>query len=64
MPKNASGVSLSDMDRPLSPFGVAPKAVLQQRRPHTGNAEFIGLALPVDINMVFEVRFPNRNSGH
>ncbi|KAK3090902.1 hypothetical protein FSP39_015586 [Pinctada imbricata] len=64
MPRNASGVSLSDMDRPMSPFGVAPKAILQQRKPHTGNAEFIGLALPVDINMVFEVHEGEDKRSH
>ncbi|XP_060081851.1 uncharacterized protein LOC132561136 [Ylistrum balloti] len=56
MTRNASGVSLSEMDgRPSSPMGAMPKASLQKRRPHTGEAEFVGLTLPVDINMMFEV---------
>jgi len=49
---NFSGVSLSEMDsQGLAP----PKARLYEQRPHTGQAEFRGLALPVDINMIFEV---------
>ena len=48
-----SGVSLSDMDSPG--VGLTPKAMLYQQRPHTGEAEFVGIALPVDINMIFEV---------
>ncbi|XP_069128220.1 rapamycin-insensitive companion of mTOR-like isoform X2 [Argopecten irradians] len=56
MTRNASGVSLSEMDgRPSSPMGAMPKASLQKRRPHTGESEFLGLTLPVDINMMFEV---------
>jgi hypothetical protein len=43
-------------ERPSSPFSVSPKAILLQRKPHTGRAEFLGLTLPVDINMIFEVR--------
>lgn len=48
---NLSGVSLSDMDS----FQPTPKARLYQQRPHTGQAEFMGITLPVDINMIFEV---------
>lgn len=57
IPRNASSVSLSDQERAGTPFGVAPKAILLQRRPHTGEAEFLGLTLPVDINMMFEVNY-------
>ena len=53
MLRNLSGVSLSDMDSPG--VGLTPKAMLYQQRPHTGEAEFVGIALPVDINMIFEV---------
>lgn len=49
---NLSGVSLSDLDNPAA---MQPKARLYQQRPHTGQAEFMGLSLPVDINMIFEV---------
>jgi hypothetical protein len=56
MPRNSSTVSLPDQERPSSPFSVSPKAILLQRKPHTGRAEFLGLTLPVDINMIFEVR--------
>ncbi|XP_061180915.1 rapamycin-insensitive companion of mTOR-like [Saccostrea echinata] len=55
IPRNASSVSLSDQERAGTPYGVAPKAILLQRRPHTGEAEFLGLTLPVDINMMFQV---------
>ena len=53
MLRNLSGVSLGDMDSPG--VGLTPKAMLYQQRPHTGEAEFVGIALPVDINMIFEV---------
>lgn len=56
IPRNSSTVSLQDQDRPSSPYSVSPKAILLQRKPHTGKAEFLGLTLPVDINMIFEVR--------
>ncbi|KAL4236760.1 hypothetical protein ACF0H5_005145 [Mactra antiquata] len=49
---NMSGLSLSDMDGNLL---HPPKASLYQHRPHTGKAEFMGITLPVDINMMFEV---------
>jgi len=49
---NMSGMSLSDMDTSQP----TPKARLYQQRPHTGQSEFMGIALPVDINMIFEVR--------
>lgn len=56
MSRNASGVSLSDLDgRPSSPMTVVPKATLQRKRPHTGGSEFLGLTVPIDINMMFEV---------
>lgn len=48
---NMSGLSLSEMENAMHP----PKASLYQQRPHTGKAEFMGIALPVDINMMFEV---------
>ena len=51
--RNQSGVSLSDLDSPG--VNLSPKAMLYQQRPHTGEAEFVGVALPVDINMIFEV---------
>ena len=51
--RNISGVSLSDMDS--SGVIQPPKASLYHQRPHTGEAEFMGVALPVDINMIFEV---------
>ena len=46
-----SGISLSEMDT----TNPTTKASLYQHRPHTGKAEFMGIALPVDINMIFEV---------
>lgn len=64
IPRNASSVSLSDQERAGTPFGVAPKAILLQRRPHTGEAEFLGLTLPVDINMMFEVQAVNVHIEH
>ena len=42
--------------------GLTPKAMLYQQRPHTGEAEFVGIALPVDINMIFEVIQSSRYS--
>ncbi|XP_045157719.2 rapamycin-insensitive companion of mTOR-like isoform X2 [Mercenaria mercenaria] len=48
---NMSGVSLNEMENPRHPT----KASLYQQRPHTGKAEFMGITLPVDINMIFEV---------
>lgn len=64
IPRNASSVSLSDQERAGTPFGVAPKAILLQRRPHTGEAEFLGLTLPVDINMMFEVQVVHVHIEH
>ncbi|XP_052097251.1 rapamycin-insensitive companion of mTOR-like [Mytilus californianus] len=64
IPRNSSTVSLQDQDRPSSPFSVSPKAILLQRKPHTGKAEFLGLTLPVDINMIFEVHEGEDKRSH
>ncbi|KAK3609904.1 hypothetical protein CHS0354_036667 [Potamilus streckersoni] len=58
--RNPSGISLSDWGQDGSflhqtPATPVPKTSLYQQRPHTGGAEFIGLTLPVNINMIFEV---------
>ncbi|KAL3868472.1 hypothetical protein ACJMK2_041273 [Sinanodonta woodiana] len=58
--RNPSGISLSEwgQDGSFSHQTSAtpvPKTSLYQQRPHTGGAEFIGLTLPVNINMIFEV---------
>ncbi|KAJ8305360.1 hypothetical protein KUTeg_015905 [Tegillarca granosa] len=56
LPRNSSAVSLPDQDsRPSSPYSTTTKTILHCRKPHTGEAEFHGLTLPVDINMLFQV---------
>ncbi|WAR23308.1 RICTR-like protein [Mya arenaria] len=60
MTYNLSGISLSEMDASGS---YPPKARLYQQRPHTGQAEFRGLTLPVDIHMMFEASETDDKEG-
>ncbi len=62
--RNRSYQSLQDIDWssvPISPYDTltssSSKDKLRKQSRSTGRAEYIGLALPVDITMIFQVSF-------
>ncbi|GFN88091.1 rapamycin-insensitive companion of mtor [Plakobranchus ocellatus] len=52
MRRNVSSISLQDQDAPSSPFSILNKAAF---KPLSPSNRFVGISLPVDIRMIFEV---------
>ncbi|KAL5015873.1 hypothetical protein ScPMuIL_005462 [Solemya velum] len=61
LPRNTSMVSLHDFEQSRK---AEPRTAIHQTKTHTGECEFVGLALPVDIYMLFEVHEGEDKRSH